>query len=56
MQEFIKHIEVNLISIDETGRERLKTLIEQARLLINGNNIFENFMDWRSPLDRIEDK
>jgi len=35
--------EANLLSIDEAGRERLKTLIDQARLLVNGNNILENF-------------
>ena len=56
MEELINHLEANLSSIDETGRERLKTLIYQARLLVNGNNILENFLNWRSPLDRIENK
>lgn len=56
MEDFIKHIEENVSPTDETSRERLKTLITQARLLINGNNLIESFMDWRSPLDRIKEK
>jgi hypothetical protein len=56
MEDLANHLEANLSSLDESGRERLKTLIYQARLLVNGNNVLENFLNWRSPLDRIENK